>query len=517
MFAAASNSLRDELRLPSRPDPCAVVIFGASGDLTYRKLAPALYQLARAERLAREFTLVGFARAALSDAEFRERLRAGMARFAPPADWDEPSWQRFSQGVFYLQGTYDGSGRAYEKLQARLGELQQSRGAGNNALFYIATPPVAYESIIQGLARAGLARAVAPAARALSAWRRLVIEKPFGTDLHSAEALNRELLAVFAEDQVFRIDHYLGKETVQNILMLRFANSIFEPLWNQKFIDHVQITAAESLGTEDRAGYYDSTGALRDMVQNHLLQLLMLVAMEPPVAFDADAVRDEKAKVLRAIRPFQGLFGSEVVRGQYAEGMIAGAAVPGYHQEKGVQPDSKTETFVALKLFVDNWRWADVPFFLRTGKRLPKQATEIAIVFRRTPHSLFAALSDGAPAPNVLVLRIQPNEGISLRFEVKLPGLGVQLRPVKMDFRYGSSFGAASPSAYETLLLDALRGDSTLFTRRDEVEYAWRVLDPLLAVWKRDHATLPTYPAGTWGPAEADALIAATGRTWRCP
>ena len=491
------------------PDPCAVVIFGASGDLTQRKLVPAFYQLARAERLPREFALVGFARHPLDDADWRERLGNGVRRFAPK-QWDQSAWERFSAGIHYLQGGYDGRDGSYQRLRSRLEELQRGRGAGDNVLFYLATPPAAYQPIVQGLAAAGLAR---PG----TGWRRIVVEKPFGSDLASAQALNQALLSVFRESQIFRIDHYLGKETVQNILMLRFANAIFEPLWNQKYIDHVQITAAETLGTEDRAGYYDTTGALRDMVQNHLLQLLMLVAMEPPVELDAEAVRDEKAKVLRALRPWHGEFGAEVVRGQYTEGEIGGAPVAAYRQEKGVAPDSRTETFVALRVFIDNWRWAEVPFFLRVGKRLPKQATEIAIVFKRTPHSLFAKSGAAVPPPNVLVLRIQPNEGIGLRFEVKRPGIGVKLQPVVMDFAYRASFAGDSPSAYETLLLDALRGDGTLFTRRDEVEYAWRALEPLLAVWKRDAETLGFYPAGSWGPPEAEALISASGRSWRCP
>ena len=494
----------------SPPDPCVMVIFGASGDLTFRKLVPALFQLFRDDRLSPCFALVGYGRQPLSDDDFRARLRDGITRFAPDR-WSDAAWTRFSPNIHYLQGSYDGREGGFDRLRTRLSQMQKECGAGDNAMFYLATPPAAYQPIICGLAEAGLERSV-------HGWRRILVEKPFGSDLASAQELNRALLAVFRERQIFRIDHYLGKETVQNILMLRFANSIFEPLWNQKYIDHVQITAAEAIGAEDRAGYYDATGALRDMVQNHLLQLLMLVAMEPPVELDAESVRDEKAKVLRALRPWRGEFGAEVVRGQYAAGEIAGEPVVGYRQEKGVPPDSRTETFVALRLFLDNWRWAEVPFFLRTGKRLPKQATEIAIVFKRTPHSLFAtSTGQDVPPPNVLVLRIQPNEGIALRFEVKSPGPGVHLQPVVMDFPYDSSLGRHAPTAYETLLLDALRGDGTLFTRRDEVEYAWRALEPLLAVWSHDASTLGSYPAGAWGPAAADRLIGAGGRAWRCP
>ncbi len=510
------NVLREGIRMDPKPAPCTMVIFGASGDLTYRKLAPALYSLAQSDRLAEGFAVVGFSRSELSDGEFRNRLRTGIDKFGRTGKTEDAIWDWFGQSLYYVEGNYGGEDGSFERLKQRLEEIRQERGNGGNLLFYLATPPLAYIPIIRALGKAGL---VTPYDEQENGWTRIVIEKPFGMDLASALELNQEVLAVFDERQVYRIDHYLGKETVQNILMLRFANVIFEPLWNHKYIDHVQITAAEPIGVEDRGGYYDRSGAMRDMIQNHLLQVMTLVAMEPPVAFDADAVRDEKAKVLRALRRLEGeAIARQVIRAQYGPGSNGGEPVPGYQNEHGVDPESRTETYVALQLFVDNWRWSDVPFFLRSGKRLARHVTEVAITFKRVPHALFQTSAENIES-NVLVLRIQPNEGISLRFEAKFPGLGIQLRPVKMDFRYGESFGVESPSAYETLLLDVLRGDGTLFTRGDEVLQAWRLLDPVLKEWARvNHSVrLPQYAAGSWGPAEADQWIEATGRRWRRP
>jgi glucose-6-phosphate 1-dehydrogenase len=389
-------------------------------------------------------------------------------------------------------------------------QLDRDLGIDGDRLFYLATPPEAYVPIVRSIGRHEL--------RGSGGWARIVIEKPFGHDLASATALSQELHAVFAEDEIFRIDHYLGKETVQNVLVLRFANSIFEPVWDRRYVDHVQITVAETLGIGERTEYYDKAGAMRDVVQNHLLQLLALVAMEPPVAFDANAVRDEKVKVLRAIRHVrEDEVAERAVRGQYARGFIEGDAVRGYHDEPGIAPESRTDTFVGLKLVVDNWRWEGTPFYLRHGKRLPKRATEIAIQFRTVPHQLFSEGAREGLEPNTLVIRIQPEEGISLKFGAKVPVQGLRIRSVAMDFVYGASFLIDAPDAYETLILDALRGDATLFTRQDEVEEQWKLVDPILAAWRESPTGPPSYPAGTWGPPEADLFIAKDGRRWRQP
>lgn len=480
-----------------------MVIFGASGDLTSRKLVPALYNLARERRLPGGFSVVGFARRDWTDEYFRDLLRQAVNANSRSGEVDPELWASFAQGIQYHRGTFDDP-TAYERLAERLAAIDAERGTAGNRVFYLATPPEAYPTIIAQLGAHGLAHS--------HGWTRIIIEKPFGHDLASAQALNAEVLSVFQEDQVYRIDHYLGKETVQNILIFRFANGIFEPIWNRSHIDHVQITVAETIGVEDRGGYYDTSGALRDMIQNHLMQLLCLVAMEPPAIYDADAVRDEKVKVLRAVRP---LSVNDTVRGQYGPGNANGIPVRGYREEKGVSPTSQTETYVALKLFIDNWRWAGVPFYLRSGKRLPRRVSEIAIQFKAAPTMIFADTPLNDLDPNVLAIRIQPDEGISLKFSSKTPGQP-QIRPVTMDFRYGVSFGVTSPDAYERLLLDCMLGDSTLFTRRDEVEASWALLTPILQAWAEGPPLpFPNYEAGSWGPAAADDFIARDGRSWR--
>jgi glucose-6-phosphate 1-dehydrogenase len=505
-----ANPLREGLRLERTPEPCAMVIFGASGDLTKRKLLPALYNLSRERLIPAGFSVVGFARHPLGDASFRQTVLEGINHFSRSRPVQPAVWDSFAQGISYLQSDYDNPD-GYRELAALLARLDEERGTGGNRVFYLATPPGAYSAIIRHLGESGLAQPTHP-----NAWARIIVEKPFGTDLPSAVALNRELAQYFREDQIYRIDHYLGKETVQNILVFRFANGIFEPIWNRRYVDHVQITVSESIGLEGRGHYYDESGALRDMVQNHLLQLLSLVAMEPPVTFDADAVRGEKVKVLHAVRPLHPADVPRVtVRGQYGPGTVGAEDVPGYREEPGVAPDSNTPTYVAWKLFLDNWRWADTPFYLRTGKRLPRRVSEIAIQFKRAPHLLFRQSAEGLE-PNVLVLRIQPNEGIALRAGAKVPGPTIQIRAINLDFLYGQSFGVEQPEAYERLLLDCMLGDSTLFTRSDEVEAAWRLLTPILDHWAAILPTdFPNYAAGTWGPEAADALIEEDGRRWR--
>jgi glucose-6-phosphate 1-dehydrogenase len=488
-------------------EPAVVAIFGASGDLTRRKLVPALYALAVEERLPPGLAVLGVARRPLSDEAFRREMREAVALHGQTGPPDQTRWAAFAERLFYHRLDFTDTA-AYAGLAARLGELDARAGTRGNGLFYLATPPSAYPVIVTRLGGAGLARG--------AGYRRVVIEKPFGRDLASARALNAAVAAAFPESQVYRIDHYLGKETVQNILVLRFANAIFEPVWNRAHVDHVQITVAEALGVEERGAYYEEAGALRDMIQNHLLQLLCLVAMEPPATFDADAVRDEKTKVLRAIVPIRLDEVERVaVRGQYAPGTVLGQPVHGYREEPGVAPDSATETFAALRLELANWRWAGVPFYLRSGKRLPKRVTEIAIQFRRPPHLLFGADASGL-LPNALVLRIQPDEGVAFRFGAKLPVQDFRIRPVTMDFRYGRSFGVSPPEAYERLLLDALRGDATLFAREDWVVAAWAILAPIQAAWEAEPAAkLPIHEAGSWGPAEADELLEREGRRWR--
>ncbi len=497
--------------MAGRDEPFCLVIFGASGDLTRRKLMPALWSLYAGRTLPEPFAIVSTARTGMSDDEFRRRSRAGIDEFARIKPPSEQVWDRFASALTYVAGDPADPG-LYAKLDATLTRIESARPGPANRLYYCATPPSLYDDIITNLGASGLARPRD------GGFTRIVVEKPFGHDYDSALALDRQLAAAFREEQVYRIDHYLGKETVQNLLVLRFANGIFEPLWNRNHVADVQITVAESIGVETRGAYYEEAGALRDMMQNHLLQLLCLIAMEPPVSFEAAPVRDEKNKVMRAIRPIEpGRVRESALRGQYGPGFAEGKPVPGYRQEKGVAPDSRTETYAALRLVVDNWRWAGVPFYLRTGKRLKKRVSEIAIRFHRTPHLIFQRDPAGVE-PNTLAIRIQPDEGMALTVAAKTPGPDLKLAPVRLDFRYGEVFGAEPPEAYERLLLDAIHGDATLYARGDWVTQAWRLLAPVLEAWAKDPAVpLHTYEAGSWGPAEAEAFIATDGGAWRTP
>jgi len=513
---ALANPLRQGLVEERFPEPATMVIFGASGDLARRKLLPALYSLTRDRLLPSRFAVLGFGRHAQDDDAFREEMRRGCEEFARRRPVDAAVWSAFARNLFYQQGAYDDPA-AFARLKARLDEIDRTLGLPGNRVFYLSTPPSTFAPIIRSLGQAQLAPRPAPG----RPFARVIIEKPFGVDLETARALNRQVHEILDERQIYRIDHYLGKETVQNLLVFRFANGIFEPIWNNHFIDHVQITGSETVGVEGRGGYFEQAGILRDMVQNHLLQVLSLAAMEPPIAFEADGVRDEKLKVLKALRQIPAAdFDRQVIRGQYAAGSIAGRAVPGYRAEAGVDPRSTTETFVALKIFIDSWRWAGVPFYLRSGKRLPKRVTEIAIVFKEAPHLLFGKRADSI-RPNVLSIRIQPDEGIALNFGSKLPGPAMEVAPVSMEFRYGSSFGVEPPEAYERLLLDCLLGDGTLFTRADEVEASWTWVSRIHRRWAEQTASgdmrLPEYAAGTWGPDEAERMMAADGRSWRLP
>jgi glucose-6-phosphate 1-dehydrogenase len=515
--AVLPNPLREGLAEERVPEPAAMVIFGASGDLAHRKLLPALYSLTRDRLLPPRFAIIGFARRPMSDDAFREEMRAAADEFARRRPVDPELWSAFARHVFYQPGVYDDPA-SFVALKARLEEIERTLGLPGNRVFYLSTPPSSFAPVIRNLGQAGLAPRPDGPGRPFA---RVIIEKPFGTDLESARALNNQIHDILDERQIYRIDHYLGKEAVQNLLVFRFANGIFEPVWNNRFVDSVQITGAETVGVEARGGYFEQAGILRDMVQNHLLQVMSLAAMEPPVAFDAESVRDEKLKVLKALRPLSPTdVDTQVVRAQYAAGSSGGKAVPGYREEPAVSPTSTTETFVALRLFIDSWRWAGVPFYLRAGKRLPRRVTEIAIQFKEAPHLLFGRRGEGI-RPNVLAIRIQPDEGISLNIGSKLPGPAMEIAPVSMEFRYGSSFGVEPPEAYERLLLDCLLGDNTLFTRADEVEASWSWVSRIHRRWAEENAaspsTLPAYAAGTWGPEAADSLIAADGRTWRRP
>jgi glucose-6-phosphate 1-dehydrogenase len=495
----AHNPLLDGLRVRRRPDPCIIVIFGASGDLTSKKLLPALYALSVRNLLPENFAIVGAARSEESDDAFRERMKQAVKDHARDP-FSEESWQRLADGMHYVTLDF-ADAKGEDELRDTLTRLDEERGTLGNRIYYFAVPPSAIGTLVEQIAER----------RGAKGWVRLIIEKPFGHDLASAKALNTEIQEHFAENEVFRIDHYLGKETVQNMLALRFANGIFEPIWNRQFIDHVQITVAESIGIEGRAGYYEQAGAIRDIFQNHLLQLVAITAMEPPIDFTADSVRNEKVKVLKSMHTPGP---KHVVRGQYGPGFVEGEDVVGYREEEGVAPGSITETFVAAKLFVDNWRWADTPFYVRMGKRLARRETTIAIQFKRAPHPPFEDGGEGL-RPNVLLIHVQPNEGISLAIGAKVPGQGMTIRTVHMDFLYGGAFREGLPDAYERLILDAMLGDATLFTRSDEIEEQWALVDAIVAFWQRDRPNFPNYEAGTWGPRASDELLHRDGRSWR--
>ena len=494
-------------------EPCTIVIFGASGDLTARKLIPALYHLLAEKQMPSPFRVVGVARREKTDADFREELRVALNQFSRTKPVDTAVWEAFAANLFYCQGDFNDSGtyRRLEGILTGFGHPQLRK----NLLCYLAISPTQFGDVVEHMHDCGLLLKEEQA----DGWQRVVVEKPFGQDLPSATKLNNELTRFCHEKQIYRIDHYLGKETVQNILMFRFSNSIFERLWQRESVDHVQITVSEKLGVGGRGGYYEESGAIRDMVQNHLLQVLSLVAMEPPVSLHSESIRDEKVKLLKSIRPIRaGDVAKQIVRGQYFAGQSDKLAVPGYRQEVKVQPDSNVETYVALKLFLDNWRWSGVPFYLRTGKRLPMSASEVRIQFRPTPNVLFAAQCGQKLDTNALTLRLQPNEGISLRFNGKVPGTSLQVRPVRMHFAYDTEFGAYTPEAYERLLLEAMAGDSTLFIRRDEVETAWGIVDSIRAGWEgRALTNREFYAAGTWGPVAAEELLAQAGHVWRDP
>lgn len=494
------NPLLEGLGLARTPESCVLVIFGASGDLTHKKLFPALYSLAFRHLLPRNFGVLGVARTEGSDEQFREDMKAAVQEHGRDP-FREDIWETLAEGMRYLDMDF-GDDASWTKVTRTLADLDKNLGTGGNRVYYFAVPPSVIAVLIEEIGKR----------RSKDGWNRLVIEKPFGHDLDSAQELNALIDKEFDESEVFRIDHYLGKETVQNMLALRFANGIFEPVWNRQFIDHVQITVAESIGIEGRAGYYEQAGVIRDIFQNHLLQLVALTAMEPPIDFSAESVRNEKVKVLRSMHTPGP---KHVVRGQYGSGWVEGEEVVGYRQEEDVAPDSITDTFIAAKLFVDNWRWADTPFYVRAGKRLARRETTIAIQFQRAPHPPFEEIAGEGLRPNVLVVHVQPDEGVSLSIGAKVPGAGMTIRPVHMDFLYGGTFRTGIPEAYERLILDVMLGDATLFTRADEVTEEWSLVDAIVAFWRRDKPVFPNYEAGTWGPLASDELIQRDGRSWR--
>jgi glucose-6-phosphate 1-dehydrogenase len=505
---AAANPLRAGLDTDRITEPCSVVFFGASGDLFKRMLLPAMYNLRLTDIMPNDFAIIGYSRTAFTDDAFRDYCKQSVDQFSRSGAAKDPLWSDFAQRLSYIGGEFDDV-TDYEQLKAKLAENDEKLGTKGNVLYYLSTPPQVFPLIIEHLAKAGLD----PKSNT-KGWTRIIVEKPFGTDLQSAQALQAEVEKVFDESQVYRIDHYLGKEPVQDIMALRFANMIFEPIWDRRYIDSVQITAAETLGVELRGGYYDNAGALRDMIQNHVMNLLALVAMEPPVNSDADSIRNEKFKVLSAIRPIADdqVF-EAAARGQYGPGTVDGKQVPGYREEQDVDPNSNTETFAAVKLHIDNWRWAGVPIYLRSGKRLARKVSEIAVRFKPIPHRLFGEKSDTID-PNFLVMKIQPDEGVTLRFNAKVPGPKNHIRGVNMDFNYGTGFGVESAPAYERLIADAVRGDATLFTRWDAVQRAWEIVMPILSTWQNTKdRTFPNYPSGSQGPETADKL--ADGQAWR--
>ncbi len=504
----SSNPLRDprDRRLPRIAGPCSIVMFGVTGDLARKKLIPAIYDLANRGLLPPGFGLVGFARRDWGDGTFASLLKKA-AKAGARTEWSETVWKQLAAGIKFVPGQFDDD-EAWEELNRTLTELDEKQGTGGNHAFYLSIPPGLFPTVVSKIDEHGLAKPE-------GGWRRVVVEKPFGHDLESAKELNQLIGNVFEPESVFRIDHYLGKETVQNILALRFANQMFEPVWNAQYVDHVQITMAEDIGIGSRAGYYDGIGAARDVIQNHLLQLLALVAMEEPVAFDAAGLRVEKQKVLRSVRLPDDL-DAHTARAQYAPGWAGGQPVGGYTDEEGTDPKSLTETYAALRLDIHTRRWAGVPFYLRTGKRLGRRVTEVAVVFKKAPHLPFESNDVTELGHNALVMRIQPDEGVTMRFGAKVPGTTMEIRDVNMDFVYGGSFVESSPEAYERLILDVLLGDPPLFPQHREVELSWQILDPVIKHWSRKR-TIDTYPAGTWGPQSADDMLARDGRVWRRP